>query len=116
MSSPIIPIEGLSDVPILTLPADVSAERIGVLAPALAEGETMLALIARTDGPPPELLEQIAAAAMIEEQLREGGRQLRFLATEDGLTRIEIHDRDGNLLGTLSTAQALEVAAGKPLD
>ncbi len=118
MSSPIIPIEGPLDPHIVTstVPVAVDAARIGTFASELAAGETQLAVIASRGGPPPEVLDQIAAAATIEEQLRESGRQLRFSATDAGRTRIELQDRDGNTLRVVSTAEALELAVGKPLE
>jgi hypothetical protein len=68
-------------------------------------------------GPPPEVLDQIAVAGRIGEQLREAGHELRFFApSAGGRVRIEIHDRDGNALGTLSPAAALALAAGSPLN
>jgi hypothetical protein len=116
MSSPIIPIEGPLGLPTVTPPADGSAEYVGMFAAKLAEGETTFALLASRGGPPPEVLEQIAAAGSIEVQLRESGRQLRFTRAEDGRTRVEIHDHKGNSLRTLPTAEAFEVAVGKPLE
>jgi len=115
MSSPILPVEGPSGPPVDVPSATTSAEDIGAFASALAEGETTLALAASRGGPPPEVLGQIAAAATVAERLREGGHQLRFMPAEPGgRTRIEIHDRDGNVVRTLSIAQALEIAAGNP--
>jgi hypothetical protein len=116
MSSPIISIEDLSDLPTAMRSAGVCAEHVDVFASAVAEGETALALIARRAGPPPEVLTQIATAAMIEDELREGGRQLRFCVSDSGRTVIEVRDRDGVALATLSTAEAVEIAAGKPLE
>jgi hypothetical protein len=67
--------------------------------------------------PPPEVLEQMASAARTHEALRAQGRELRFARDEQsGRTRIEVRDRAGNVLRTLSPAQALEVAAGAPLE
>lgn len=67
--------------------------------------------------PPPEVLNQMADAARTHEQLSEQGRELRFAGGADGVrTRIEVRDRSGAVLRTLSTAQALAVAAGTPLD
>jgi hypothetical protein len=116
MSSPIIPIEGPLDPHTTTTMVAADAERIGTFAAELAESETQLAVIARRGGPPPEVLDQIATAAAIEEQLRESGYQLRFAGADGGRTRIELHDRDGNVVRSVSTAEALELAAGKPLD
>jgi hypothetical protein len=116
MSSPIISIEDLSDLPTAMLSAGVSVEHVNVFATAIAQGEATLALIAGRSGPPPEVRTQIAAAARIEEQLRESGRQLRFSLAEGGRTLIEVCDHDGNPVGCLSAADALEVAAGRPLE
>jgi hypothetical protein len=95
MSSPILPVQGQSGPPI----AKPSEAALG------------------TTGPPPEVLDQIAAAGKIGEQLREAGHELRFFTpAEGGRVRIEIHDRDGNPVGTLSPTAALELAAGSPLN
>jgi hypothetical protein len=117
MNSPLIPIQGPLDPHTLTTTTTVAADaaRIGTFASELAADETQLAVIASRGGPPPEVLEQIAAAATIEEQLRENGQQLRFSTTDGGRTRIELQDRDGNTLRGVSTAEALELAAGRPL-
>jgi hypothetical protein len=116
MSSPILPITDLTgcrtDVPHVV----TNAEDLGGIVSALSAGEFPPTLIASRGGPPPELLEQIAVAGAIEEQLRESGYQLRFsLAANGERTRIELVDRDGNAMRSLSTAEALEIAAGKPL-
>jgi len=59
----------------------------------------------------------MARAADIHEELASQGRELRFTRDEQsGRTRIEVRDREGHMLKTLSPAQALEVAAGAPLD
>jgi hypothetical protein len=116
MSSPILPITDFSGCTTDTPHVPTGAEDIGVVVSALSADEYPLTLIASRGGPPPELLEQIAVAGAIEEQLRESGRQLRFSLDVDGeRTRIELVDCDGNAMRRLSTAEALEVAAGKPL-
>jgi hypothetical protein len=67
--------------------------------------------------PPPEVLEQMADAAQRYDELTSQGRELRFARdAESGRTRIEVRDRAGHLVKTLSPAQALDVAAGGPLD
>jgi hypothetical protein len=116
MSSPILPITDISGCPTDTPQVPTVAEDIGVVVSTLSAREYPLTLIASRGGPPPELLEQIAVAGAIEEQLRESGRQLRFSLQVNGeRTRIELVDCDGNVMRRLSTAEALEVAAGKPL-
>jgi hypothetical protein len=96
---------------------------VGAFIDQLAAGVSALTIAsspegeASPSGPPPEVLDQIAAAGKIGEQLREVGHELRFFApTDGGRVRIEIHDRDGNVLGTVSPAAALELAAGSPLN
>lgn len=67
--------------------------------------------------PPQEVLDQMANAAQTHEALSAQGRELRFSRDEQsGRTRIEVRDHSGNVLKTISPAQALEVAAGAPLE
>ncbi len=116
MSSPILPVNGPSDLSIAAPPADAGTADIGAFVAELAAGETAFGPIASRGGPPPEVLEQMDAAGKIDEQLRADGQQLRFSrATPGERTRIEIHDRDGNAVRTLSTAEAVEIAAGRLL-
>ncbi len=116
MSSPILPIHRPSRPSSITPSAGANAEDIGAFVSELAAGKATLTLAASRGGPPLEVLDQIAAAGRIEEQLRASGHQLRFSPAAPGeRTRIEIHDREGNAVRTLSTAEALELAAGKPL-
>jgi hypothetical protein len=115
MSSPILPTKGPTGPSTMT-PLAGGAADIGAFVAELASSDDTLALEASRGGPPPELLEQLRAAGVIEQQLREGGRQLRFTPAEPGgRTRIEIHDSDGTPVRSLSVAEALELAAGKPL-
>lgn len=117
MSSPILPIKGLSG-PSTDMPsAAASAEEIGALVSEITASERPRAFVASRGGPPLELLDEVAAAGHIEEQLRERGYRLRFFTQPRGQrTRIELCDRHGNTVRTLSTAEALEIAAGKPLE
>jgi hypothetical protein len=81
-----------------------------------AAAQPAVSLQTLPSSPPPEVLEQMAQAARTHAQLSAQGRELRFLRDEQsGRTRIEVRDRGGNVLKTLSPAQALEVAAGGPL-
>ena len=116
MTSPITPIEDLLGPITDTLPADSNTEDIATFVSEMAADGTPLTLAASRGTPPPELLEQIAAAAHFEERLREGGHHLRFHAETPGeRPRIELHDSDGNLVRALSTTEAFELAAGGPL-
>ncbi len=116
MSSPILPIDGNLSPSITDAPLDISAEHVGAFASELVAGATPLDVVASRGGPPPYVLEQIATAAGIDEELREGGHQVRFSTASDGRTAIEVHDSDGNAVRGLSIAEALELAAGRPLE
>ncbi len=90
---------------------------VGTFIAELAAGVNALGIEAARGGPPPEVLDQIAAAGRIGEQLHAGGFQVRYLADAgDGPMTIELHDLDGNSVATLSPAAALELAAGSPLN
>lgn len=82
-----------------------------------AAAQSSVSLQTLPSSPPPEVLEQMASAAQRYDELTAQGRELRFARDqESGRTRIEVRDRAGHLVKTLSPAQALDVAAGGPLD
>jgi hypothetical protein len=117
MSSPILPIRGLSGLPTDMPSVATSTEDIDALVSEMTASGPSRGVIASRGGPPPDLLEQIAAAGEIEEQLRSGGHRLRFSSMPSGQrTLIEVCDCDGNAVRTVSAAEALDIAAGKPLD
>ena len=95
MSSPILPI---SD-PLASTENQAIRSRRGHPCRSSSEltaGEGASPLDRRSrGGPPPEVLDQIAAAGKIEERLREDGRQLRFSTGQDGHTIIEVRDNTG---------------------
>jgi hypothetical protein len=67
--------------------------------------------------PPREVLDQMAQADQRYESLRAQGRELRFSRdAQSGRTTIEVRDREGRVLKTISPSQALQVAAGAPLE
>jgi hypothetical protein len=67
--------------------------------------------------PPQQVLEEMATAARVHDGLRAMGRELHFAHDENsGRMTIEVRDNGGNVLRTISPAQALDVAAGKPLE
>lgn len=66
--------------------------------------------------PPPALLEEIAQAALTYDQLHAGGHELTFTQGAAGeRVAVELLDSAGNVLETLSIADAFDLAAGKPL-
>jgi hypothetical protein len=112
MSSPITPSPGVTAAPTLS-GRGISPTRRAA-APFPPPAVSMDALPA---SPPPEVLEQMADAARTYEDLSGQGRELRFATdAQSGRTRIEVRDRAGRVLQTLSPAQALAVAAGAPLE
>jgi hypothetical protein len=66
--------------------------------------------------PPTEVLDQIAAAGRISRQLGESGHELRFSEGEGGRVKVELADSEGNTVKSMSVSEALEIAAGKPLE
>ncbi len=69
------------------------------------------------DGPPPEVLEAMNAAARCFEELHEQGRELRFGHDADsGRVTIDVCDLDGNVLRAIPGSHLLDVASGAPLD
>jgi hypothetical protein len=116
MSSPLLPIEGHLSPSTTDTQAVTSSEDTGSFPAGATPLDTPLDVVASRGGPPPYVLEQIAAAGRIDEALRDGGEHVRFLTADDGRTSIELQDRDGNAHRTLSVAEALELAAGRPLE
>jgi hypothetical protein len=117
MSSPIAPIQNPAGAAPLGAAA-ASARAAGAPAPPGAAAlQSSVALDAIPSSPPPEVLDQMAGAAQVYERLSAQGRELRFARDEaSGRTTIEVRDRRGNILKRLSPAQALDVAAGAPLE
>lgn len=115
MSSPILPAEGLPGLPSTNPPTSIAVEPAGVFIAGLDPGEGAPSLEAARGAPPPEVIDEILAAHELCKELHEGGYQLRFFASPDGgRTRIELHDTDGNVVSSLTIAQALEIAAVAP--
>jgi hypothetical protein len=119
MSSPITPPQGpaatQSAPPVAGIGSFTRAAPQSSGAPAAFEPSVSLQTL--PSSPPQEVLDQMASASQIHAELSSQGRELRFSRDQQsGRTRIEVRDRDGNMLRTLSPAQALEVAAGAPLE
>jgi hypothetical protein len=117
MSSPITPPQGPAAArPVRPSDAARSSAALQGAGTPFAS-ELAVALDTVPASPPQEVLDQMASAAQNHETLRTQGRELRFSRDEQsGRTRIEVRDRGGNVLRTLSPAQALEVAAGAPVE
>jgi hypothetical protein len=115
MSSPITPPQGPAAAQPVCPTARSSAAPQRTAAPfALAP---TVSLDAFPSSPPQEVLDQMGSAAETYETLSSQGRELRFARDEQsGRTRVEVRDRAGNVLRTLTHAQALALAAGTPLE
>jgi hypothetical protein len=111
MSSPIMPISGPRGH---AGPKSSGIDRAGEFAAIMSSLETVEA---SRGGPPPEVLELMAAAGPIHDGLRRQGYELGFALAGPGEgVRIELRDSEGKLVRTLSNAEACELAAGRPLE
>jgi hypothetical protein len=113
MSSPILPTESPQGSPPPTPSAPGGGSGGVAFESELRAHEQVLA--GADEAPPPEVLEEIAAAGRTNEELRAAGRQVRFIQDESQNITIELRGPQGELLRTLSVAEALDLAAGKPL-
>jgi hypothetical protein len=115
MSSPIQPPQG--PIAASAAPSAGGARRAGAsfpLAPASGQAVSLDTLPA---SPPQQVLDEMATAARVHDDLRALGRELRFAHDEaSGRITIEVRDQGGQVLRTISPAEALDVAAGKPLE
>jgi uncharacterized FlaG/YvyC family protein len=67
-------------------------------------------------GPPPEVLDEIAAAADRAWQLWNENRELHFSKdSASGRVLVEVRDRAGNTIRAIPPGHALSVLAGAPL-
>jgi hypothetical protein len=80
-----------------------------------ATGVDAGAFVASPGGPPVEVLEQIARAQGAIANLRDHGRQVRFITAAGRRTRIELQDGYGATIRALSVREAIELAAGESL-
>lgn len=77
--------------------------------------QTAGAARAAADGPPEEVMAQVAAAARRCDELAAQGRAVRFDDAAPGRVRIEVRDDAGRVTEALTPAQALDVALGRPV-
>jgi hypothetical protein len=67
--------------------------------------------------PPQQVLDEMASAARAHDALRAQGRDLHFAHDpQSGRMTVQVRDSGGHVLRTISPSEALEVAAGKPLE
>jgi hypothetical protein len=115
MSSPIPPTQG----PITMRAAQGAGDARRPCAARSASAPMTPSVSLRTfpSGPPPEVLDEMASAARVHDALRAQGRELHFAHDAgSGRMTVQVRDSSGHVLRTISPSEALEVAAGKPLE
>ncbi len=81
--------------------------------PAKADFAADLASAGTGDSPPPEVSAEVREAARAAARLHELGRELRFQPGADGKLRVELRDRSGKLLRSVSPTEVFDFAAGR---
>jgi hypothetical protein len=117
MTSPILPFSGPSSFAGSSHPMSFMRDA-GETAAFQSELSASDRLLASQDGsgtPPPEVLDQVAAAGRISREMRESGHELRFSEGQEGRISVELSDRKGKTVKSMSISEALEIAAGKPV-
>ena len=89
--------------------ATARAER----APAVSGAAPAASVDAIPSGPPADVRAQMAQAQRAYERLAAQGRSLHFGYDESGRTTVELRDRDGALLRTLSLSDVVDLASGE---
>lgn len=117
MTSPILPFSGPSSFAGLSYPMSSMSDASD---PAAFQSDLSASdcLLASQDGsgtPPPEVLDQVAAAGRISREMRESGHELRFSEGQGGRVTVELADREGKTVKSMLISEALEIAAGKPV-
>jgi hypothetical protein len=116
MTSPILPFSGPPTAAGSSYRA--SSTDAGDSSPFDSEFSAADRLLASQNGsgaPPPEVLDQVAAAGRISREMRESGHELRFSAGQGGRVAVELSDHEGKTVKSMLISEALELATGKPL-
>lgn len=118
MTSPIMPFNGPSTPS--GSPRQMPFIRGNAAEPAafeseLAASDRVLASQDDSGAPPPEVLDQVAAAGRICREMSESGHELRFSGGQEGRVTVELSDHKGKTVKSISIAEALEIATGTPL-
>lgn len=115
MSSPIPPTQG--SITMRATHGANAARRTSAASSAPAPVAPSVSLETFPSAPPREVLDEMASAARVHDALRAQGRELHF-AHDSGSGRmtVQVRDSGGRVLRTISPSEALEIAAGKPLE
>jgi hypothetical protein len=115
MSSPILPTQG--SITTRAAQGADGARRPEAASSAAAPMAPSVSLRTFPSSPPPEVLDEMASAARVHDALRAQGRELHFAHDAgSGRMTVQVRDSSGHVLRTISPSEALEVAAGKPLE
>lgn len=113
MSSPLLPTSDPASITAEGSSGAVPQDDFAVLIAELGASARPLTIGARTAGPPPELLEQMADAGRFQQQLRERGEELRFSGPAAGeRVSIVLRSADGRTR-SISALEACAIAAGE---
>lgn len=115
MSSPILPITG--PLGPAAPPSSAVAGDIAAFVSELDASQRALTVEAGRGGPPQEVLDQMAGADAIHQQLLQGGREPRF--TLDGPGRsptVALHDRETGASRPMTVAETAALAVGEPAE
>ncbi len=117
MTSSILPFSGPRSSAGLSYPMSLMRDTGDPAAPQseLSASDRLLASEDGSGTPPPEVLDQVAAAGRISREMRESGHELRFSGGQGGRVTVELSDRKGKTVKSMSISEALEIAAGKPV-
>jgi hypothetical protein len=117
MTSSILPFSGPCSLAGLSYPMSFMSDADDTTA-FQSDLSTADRLLASQDGsgtPPPEVLDQVAAAGRISREMRESGHELRFSKGKGGRVTVELEDRESKTVKSMLISEALEIAAGKPV-
>jgi hypothetical protein len=96
------------------LAADFSAHLARASAPAAPAGD--VAVISLPPSPPPEVLDEVAAARDRAAELAAANRELHFRKDEaTGRVIVQVRDLEGNVIRTIPPSEALAVMSGGPV-
>jgi hypothetical protein len=102
--------------PVSAATAPPSAARTAPARPIQDAGSDAVMVDTIPSGPPPEVHDAIAVAGQAYAQLAATDRQLHFnVDARTGQVSIEVHDLRGNVLFTVPSSKALDIAAGGAL-
>ena len=97
--------------PVPAATADFSVQLARASAP---KGD--IAVISLPPSPPPEVLDEVAAARDRAAELAANNRELHFSTDEStGRVIVQVRDLQGNVIRTIPPSEALDVMSGRPL-